>query len=85
MDALVSYLSQSRNREKKIECKDRFGCNETLTESLYTAVKKKLNLSGKDWEHMVQLMNKHPMIKQITGHTNGKDVAKAKAFAREAA
>ena len=85
MDALVSYLSQSRNREKKIECKDRFGCNETLTESLYTAVKKKLNLSGKDWENMVKLMNKHPVIKQITRYPIRKDVGEDKAFAREVA
>jgi hypothetical protein len=41
---------------------------------LHEAVKKKLNLSDEAWEDM---------LKQMTGHPNEEDVAKAKAFARE--
>jgi len=61
-------------KEKGIEYKGCFDCQGALTESLHEAVKKKLNLSDEQWADMV---------KQMTGHPNEEDVAKAKAFARE--
>ena len=45
-----------------------------LTESLHTAVQKKLNLSDGQWADMV---------KQMTGHPSKEDMEKAKAFAKE--
>ena len=58
-----------------IEYKGCFDCQGFLTESLHEMVKKKQNLSDEQWEGMV---------KQMTGLPNEEDVAKAKAFAREA-
>lgn len=46
---------------------DKKVAREFLTGSLYNAVRKKLNLSGEDWKDMVTVMNKHPMIKLMTG------------------
>lgn len=85
MNVLVSYLGQNGNKEKKIEYQDCIGRQENLTESLYEAVKNKLNLSGKDWVDMAELMSKHPLVNQMTGHSNGQYVAEVKTFAREAA
>ena len=65
---------QAACKEKKIEYKGCFDCQGALTESLHEAVQKKLNLSDEQWKDMV---------KQMTGHPNEEDVAKAKAFARE--
>ena len=61
-------------KEKKIEYKGCFDCLGALTESLHEAVRKKLNLSDLTWEDM---------LKQMTGHPNEEDMAKAKALARE--
>jgi flavodoxin I len=61
-------------KEKGIEYKGCFDCQGALTESLHTAVQKKLNLSDGQWADMV---------KQMTGHPNKEDMEKAKAFAKE--
>ncbi|MCJ8500388.1 flavodoxin family protein [Desulfatitalea alkaliphila] len=60
--------------EKGIEYKGFFDCQGALTESLHTAVQKKLNLSDEQWANMV---------KQMTGHPNEEDINKAKKFAKE--
>ena len=61
-------------KEKGIAYKGCFDCQGALTESLHEMVQKKLNLSDEQWAGMV---------KQMTGHPNEDDVAKAKAFARK--
>lgn len=61
-------------KEKGIEYKGCFDCQGALTESLHKAVQKKLNLNDEQWADMV---------KQMTGHPNEEDVAKAKACAKE--
>ena len=58
-------------KEKGIEYKGCFDCQEALTESLHERVKK--NFSDEKWAEMV---------KQMTGHPNEEDKAKAKAFAK---
>ncbi len=73
MDGFTEPI-QAVCKEKKIEYKGCFDCQGALTESLHEAVKKKLNLSDEAWEDI---------LKQMTGHPNEEDVAKAKAFARE--
>ena len=73
MDGFTEPI-QAVCKEKRIEYKGCFDCQGALTESLHEAVKKKLNLSDEAWEDM---------LKQMTGHPNEEDVAKAKAFARE--
>jgi len=54
-------------------------------EPFYTAIKKSLKLSGKDWENMVKLMNNHPLIKQMAGHPYEKYVGDTEGFIKEAA
>ena len=61
-------------KEKGIEYKGCFDCQGALTESLHEMVKKKQNLTDEQWAGMV---------KQMTGHPNGADVANAKACAKE--
>jgi len=73
MDGFTEPI-QAVCKEKKIIYKGCFDCQGALTESLHEVVKKKLNLSDEAWEDM---------LKQMTGHPNEEDVAKAKAFARE--
>ena len=73
MDGFTEPI-QAACKEKGIEYKGCFDCQGALTESLHEMVKKKLNLSDEQWADMV---------KQMTGHPNEEDVAKAKAFARE--
>ena len=73
MDGFTEPI-QAVCKEKKIEYKGCFDCQGALTESLHEAVKKKLNLSDEAWEDM---------LRQMAGHPNEEDVAKAKAFARE--
>jgi len=65
---------QAACKEKGIEYKGCFDCQGALTESLHLMVQKKQNLSDAQWADMV---------KQMTGHPNKDDVAKAKAFARK--
>ena len=65
---------QAACKEKGIGYKGCFDCQGALTESLHEMVKKKQNLSDEQWVDIV---------KQMTGHPNKEDVAKAKAFARE--
>lgn len=61
-------------QEKGIEYKGCFDCQGALTEALHEAVKKSQNSTDEQWAEMV---------KQMTGHPNDEDVAKAKEFARE--
>jgi flavodoxin I len=65
---------QAACKEQNIEYKGCFDCQGALTESLHEPVKKKLELSDEQWAGMV---------KQMTGHPNEEDLAKAKAFAKE--
>ncbi|MBW2062424.1 MAG: flavodoxin [Deltaproteobacteria bacterium] len=60
-------------QEKGIEYKGSFDCQGALTESLHEMVKKRQNLTDEQWEGMV---------KQMTGHPNEEDVAKAKEFVK---
>lgn len=62
-------------QEKGIEYKGCFDCQGALTETLHEAVKKSQNSTDEQWAEMV---------KQMTGHPNDEDVAKAKEFTREA-
>jgi len=59
---------------KGIEYKGCFDCQGALAESMHGAVQKKLNLSDEKWADIV---------KQMTGHPNEEDVAKAKAYAKK--
>jgi flavodoxin I len=61
-------------KEKGIEYKGCFDCQGALIESLHEAVQKKLNLNDEQWAGMV---------KEMTGHPNEEDMAKAKACAKD--
>ena len=61
-------------KEKGIEYMGCFDCQGALTESLHEVVQKKLNLNDAQWSDMV---------KQMTGHPNEVDMAKAKTCAKE--
>ena len=61
-------------KEKGIEYKGCFDCQGALAESMHAAVQKKLNLNDEQWAGVV---------KQMTGRPDEKDVANAKACAKE--
>ncbi len=61
-------------KEKKIEYKGCFDCQGALVKAMHEPVQKKLGLSDKAWQGMVD---------QMTGHPNEEDVANAKACARK--
>ena len=73
MDGFTEPI-QAACKEKRIESKGCFDCQGALTESLHEVVKKKQNVSDVQWADMV---------KQMTGHPDQEDVAKAKAFAKK--
>lgn len=67
--------------EIKTVCKEKgivyvgcFDCQGALAKTMHEPVQKKLGLSDAAWQGMVD---------QMTGHPNEKDVANAKACARE--
>lgn len=61
-------------KKKGIEYLGCFDCQGFLAEALHAAVQKKLNMSDEQWADMV---------KQMTGHPNEEDIAKAKAWSRK--
>jgi flavodoxin len=61
--------------EKGIEYKGCFDCQGFLTEALHEMIKKGQNATDEEWTETV---------KQMTGHPDDEDLARAKEFAKEA-
>lgn len=73
MDGFTEPL-KAACKEKGIEYKGCFDCQGFLAEAMHGPVQKKLNMTDEQWAGMVE---------QMTGRPNEKDVANAKACARE--
>jgi len=73
MDGFVEPIKVACT-DKGIEFKGCFDCQGALTESLHEMVQKNQNFSDEDWAGIV---------KQMTGHPDADDEAKAREFAKE--
>ncbi|MBW2368677.1 MAG: flavodoxin domain-containing protein [Deltaproteobacteria bacterium] len=73
MDEFTEPIKKSCT-EKGMEYKGCFDCQGFLTEALHEMVKNNQKLTDEQWEETV---------KQMTGHPNEEDMARAKAFAKE--
>jgi len=73
MEGFTEPMTTACN-EKGIEYKGCFDCQGFLTEALHEMIKQRQNATDEEWEETV---------KQMTGHPDDEDVARAREFTQE--